>query len=415
MKKIYYIVSLAVLALFTSCQDFNETNFPGYKDAAVPSNVATYTYSLTANDYATIATTIKKPVNDSITLLKTQLKTASATDSVTIQANITRLGLKLTTDSTMLAATAIGANKLFINQQQFSVCVPIILNAKYLYADAKSSAMVSFNLSYDTTKIAIANKYTLSAQDYLDMGVTVVPGDLSASKDPNFYIPILLKKIYPYALTGDLKLVHYKYYASSVISSLATVFLFDGTNWVNYNASAKTSVKFSFKNKTWVFINSEILIEKFAKDFGTFTPVIVKGTYTWTHGTYNGGCFVANAYKQGEVEIWMVSPLIDLKDRVNPTFSFDHSINYYASGMVMSDLLGAYISTNYTTDPTTATWKKLDIIYPTSTAPTWSPFVNSGKVSISDYNNQKVTIAFKYVSTGTAMAWEVSNVNVLDE
>ena len=46
MKKIYFIVSLAVLALFTSCTDFNATNFPGYDDAAKPTNLVTYNYIL---------------------------------------------------------------------------------------------------------------------------------------------------------------------------------------------------------------------------------------------------------------------------------------------------------------------------------------------------------------------------------
>jgi len=408
MKKIYFLVSLAILVLFTSC-DYNEKNFPGYDQAAIPTNLAAYTYSLTSADYSTIASTIKKPVTDSISLMNTQLKAAkNAADSAAIKIIITKLNARLTTDSTFVAATSISANRIFINQKQFSSCIPIILNAKYLYADTKSTVMVSFNLSADTSKIVLANKYTLVAKDYTDMGAV---SDLSASKDPNTYLPLLLKQKFPFALKGDVKLVRYLYYASSVVSSVASVFVFDGTNWLTYTNSNQTSAKFSFKNNTWVFINSEVFVEKFLKDFGAFTPVVVTGTYTWTWGSFNGGCVVANAYQKGVTEIWLVSPVIDLKERVSPTLSFDYAINYGGS-LIIPDLFGVYVSTDYTTDVTKATWKKLDLTYPTTFS--WT-FKNSGKLSLASYANKKITFAFKYNSAGTAIGLEISNVNLLDE
>lgn len=71
MKKIYFILSLAVMALLSSCsEDYNENNFPGYKDVATPTNVAMYDYTLTDGDYATIANAIKQPINDSIATFK---------------------------------------------------------------------------------------------------------------------------------------------------------------------------------------------------------------------------------------------------------------------------------------------------------------------------------------------------------
>ena len=70
MKKIYFIVSLAVLALFTSC-DYNGMNFPNYDQISKPTNVLNYTYTLVDADYITIATAIKKPITDSISLFKT--------------------------------------------------------------------------------------------------------------------------------------------------------------------------------------------------------------------------------------------------------------------------------------------------------------------------------------------------------
>jgi hypothetical protein len=350
MKKIYFIVSLAILAFFTGCKDFNAANFPGY--ATSPTNLANYTYTFISTDYLSIATTIKKPVTDSVTLMNTQLKTAlNATDSAAINAIIKSLNAELTTDSTYVAATAIGANKLFISQKQFAACIPLLLNAKYLYADPKSTAMITFNQSSDTTKIAVTNKYTLIATDYEAMGklTSSQPGyshDFSATIDANFYIPVFLKVNYPYALKGDLKLIRYKYYASSVTTQLATVFIYDGSEWLNYNTTGQTTAKFTLKNGTWQFINSEVFAENFVSDLGSFTSInTVNGStstplqYTWK--TYAGvGYAYANAYGKGASEMWLVSPEINLTDRVNPILTYQQAFNYVTSDMVLANMAG---------------------------------------------------------------------------
>jgi hypothetical protein len=410
MKKIIYLVSLAIMALLTSC-DYNAQNFPGYLDGISPTNVASYSYTLVASDYTAIATAVKKPVNDSITLMKNQLKIAvNATDSAAINSVIAKLNLQLTTVPKYIAATAISTNKIFADSTQFINYIPIILNSKYLYGDEKSRAAVTFNLNMDTTKIAAVKKFTLSNFSFDKMGITL--HDFSSTVSPDYYLPIFLKDSFKYAVAGDIRMVRYKYYySSSNVPQLYGIYTYNGTSWVNYSSSSATLAKFTYKSGSWVFVNSEILIEKFVTDFGTFTPQIVVGTYTWTHGTFNGGCIVANAYQKGPTEIWMTSPTISLKDRINPTVSFDHAINY-GNGLPVTDLAGCYVSTNYTGDVTTATWTKLDIVYPTTFS--WT-FLNSGKVSLKTYVNKNINIAFKYVSTGTAIGWEVSNVNVLDE
>ena len=172
MKKIYFILNLAVIALLSSCSEYyNEHNFPGYKDAADPTNVVSYTYTMTDADYTTIANAIKKPVTDSIALLKTKLKTASSADSVIINANIARLNSKLTTDSTYIKATYIANNKLFNSKMKASDYIPYLLDATYKYTDKGSSCKVIYNNvdNGDTTAIAAANRFTLTDADYLSM------------------------------------------------------------------------------------------------------------------------------------------------------------------------------------------------------------------------------------------------------
>ena len=412
MKKIYYIVSLVILTLFTSC-DYNATNFPGSDQAANPTNLVGYTYTLTSADYTTIGQTFTKTYTDSVATFKTQLKTATTkADSAAINAKITRINLKLSTESTLVAATAISTNKLFINAAQVGKLIPTFLSTKYLYVDANSSASINYNQSYDTTKIVAANKYTLvNPADYLSMGnATGQPGKgnfFSSTIDPNFYIPIFLKKTYLYAIKGDLKLVRYNY--TTATSSIATVYIYDGTAWVNYNTTSQLTKSFVYRGGKWL----DLLIYKegFTKDAGSFTQQQVVGAYLWYWGNFNSGCMQANAYNKGACETWLVSPAIDLKDRLNPKLAFDHAVNYGAN-LPVSDLTGAYISTDYTNDVTKATWTKLTFTYPTTYSFT---FLNSGTIDLAAYSNKKITIAYKYVSTGTALAWEISNVNITDE
>jgi hypothetical protein len=412
MKKIYYIVSLALLTLFTSC-DYNEKNFPGFDQAANPTNLVSYTYALTSADYTTIGQTFTKIYTDSVATFKTQLKSATTkADSAAINAKITRINTKLTTDSTLVAATAISTNKLFINAAQVSKLIPAFLSTKYIYVDANSSANINYNQSYDTTKIAAANKYTLvNPADYASMGTaTGLPGKgnfFSSTIDPNFYIPIFLKKLYPYAIKGDVKLIRYNY--TSATASMATVYVYDGAAWVNYNTTSQLTKSFVYRGGKW--LDLLIFKEGFVKDIGSFTQQQVVGAYLWYWGNFNGGCMQANAYNKGACETWLVSPSIDLKDRLNPKLAFDHAVNYGAN-LPVADLTGAYISTDYTTDITKATWTKLTFTYPTTYSFT---FLNSGKIDLAAYANKKITIAYKYVSTGTALAWEISNINITDE
>lgn len=412
MKKIYNIFGLALLILLAAC-DYNGSNFPGYDDARHPVVVSSYTYTLSSSDYNNIAATVTKVYTDSVTALKNQLKLATnAADSATIKANIDRINLKLSTDSTLVAGAAIGVNKLFISAPQASKYIASFLSSKYPYVDAGSSAAVSYNQSYDTTKISAGNKYTLVyPTDYSAMGTAVgTPGRgnfFSATVDANYFLPIYLKKTYPFAIKGDIKMIRYNY--GNVTTQIASVYIFDGANWVNYNSSAQAVKTFVYKSGKW--LDLLVFKESFTKDFGAFTPIIVTGTYNWTWGSFNGGCAVANAYQKGPTEIWLVSKPIDLKDRSNPTLTFDNAINY-GSGLVIPDLAGVYVSADYTNDVAKATWEKLNMVYPTTFS--WT-FFNSGKMSLKSYADKKVVIAFKYVSAGTAIGWEISNVNILDE
>ena len=71
------------------------------------------------------------------------------------------------------------------------------------------------------------------------------------------------------------------------------------------------------------------------------------------------------------------------------------------------------VSTDYSDDVKTATWTALTVENWTD-GTKWD-FI-SNKIDLSAYNGQKVTIAFKYVSTdNVAPTWEVQNVVVREK
>jgi len=250
MKKIYFIISLAIIALLSSCsEDYNEHNFPGYKDAANPTNVATYNYTLTDADYATIATTIKKPVNDSLTLLNTKLKTASKTDSVTLKSSIARLNLKLTTDSVYIKASYIASNKFFTAWLKSKDYIPYLLNTNYVYADNGSTMKATYNNINigDTTAILAANRFTLTNADYAQMGLGS-NNDFSSTSNVLSYLNTFLKIKTPYAVANDVKVVSYLYYDSNKTTKKQyRILKFDGQNW---NGATDQYIN---NGKVWLF------------------------------------------------------------------------------------------------------------------------------------------------------------------
>ena len=255
MKKIYYIICLAVIALFTACQDdYNKTNFPGLIGTGV-TNVAAYNYTLVDADYATIATAVKKPVNDSISTYKTLLKTASHADSIKLNASIARLNLKLTTDSTYIKASYIASNKILNSKLKGKDYLPYLFNQKYLYADNGSTIKVSYNNvdNGDTTAIPASGRFTLTDADYIQMGTAAnQPGqykELSATIPAAMtYLNTYLKIKCPYAVTGDTKVVSYLYYDSNKSAKKQyRILTFDGTNW------GGVSEQYIFNGKEWIY------------------------------------------------------------------------------------------------------------------------------------------------------------------
>ncbi|MDD3080312.1 MAG: hypothetical protein PHH37_14595 [Paludibacter sp.] len=271
MKKIiYFIFSIIVVEAFFACEDYNIKNFPGYEDMGRPTNVASYTDTLTAADFVTIGNAVKKPIETlisteeaKITAKETELKNATnATDSATIQAELDALTIKvnetvdsLKNDSAYIAGTFLATNKYFTDQYTAYEYAPVLLNEKYLYADVNSSVLLTYKYvsADDTVDIPAEDKYTLTTEDYDIFGSgDDQPGkynNFSSSIDQDLYIPKLLAVKYPLVLSGTVKMIRYKYYSGSTIERYS-LYMFDGIEWQPYS---KTEQFVFSESYVWVF------------------------------------------------------------------------------------------------------------------------------------------------------------------
>lgn len=138
-----------------------------------------------------------------------------------------------------------------------------------------------------------------------------------------------------------------------------------------------------------------------------WTAVSVKGAQVWNIQQFGNPkpCVVMSGNGN---EDWLISKPITLAGYKNYYLSFETD----GRASVQSDQLEVYVTDNYTGSLDPKNWTKLN---PTldSDMSKFAPFVNSGKLDISNFAGKNVVVAFKYTSTDTASAtWELDNVKV---
>ncbi|MDP4276084.1 MAG: choice-of-anchor J domain-containing protein [Bacteroidota bacterium] len=132
MKLINQLFILTGLVLMATSCDYNELNFPGYKDAAIPTNVFAYEDTLLTTDYAVIS----------------------------------KLGLAVAKNKAdSAAAKSIASLCYFTAEAPASKYIPLWLASKYLYGDRKSSVMVtSSQYVYEEGEVMdVTEKYVLDS------------------------------------------------------------------------------------------------------------------------------------------------------------------------------------------------------------------------------------------------------------
>ncbi len=157
---------------------------------------------------------------------------------------------------------------------------------------------------------------------------------------------------------------------------------------------------------------------KFDKDFedgsltsGGWTTQNVVGTDKWHAYSFSGDKFAritnfANNTNNA-CEAWLISPQVDLSTYTNPALTFRTAANYNGPDLEI------YISKNYdgTSLPQVSQWTELAA--PLSTG-TWT-WVPSGEINLSQFANDKVYIAFRYLgTTSSGKTWEVDDIKMIN-
>ena len=121
-----------------------------------------------------------------------------------------------------------------------------------------------------------------------------------------------------------------------------------------------------------------------------------------------------SAYNSGEnpLEVWLVSPTINLDASTNEKLSFETNTGY-DNGKVAT----VYVSSNFTGDLKTATWIQLDAALSEGPSSGYgSSFTKSGTVNIACLTGD-FHVAFKYVGAdgGVTTTFQIDNVKITGE
>ena len=149
----------------------------------------------------------------------------------------------------------------------------------------------------------------------------------------------------------------------------------------------------------------------------------------WVNVNVNGGErrfeireFSSNNYAQTSAynsnenpyNVWLVTPGVDLSAATSATLSFETN-----DGFNNGEALKTYISTDFTGDPTQATWVELtEVTYSTgNTTGYGTGFTPSGDVDLSSYIGETVYVGFEYsgASDGITTTYQIDNVNIVTE
>lgn len=130
-------------------------------------------------------------------------------------------------------------------------------------------------------------------------------------------------------------------------------------------------------------------------------------SYVWSWKTYqnkgylNASAFVSNVAKAAEA--YAISPVIDLTGATDVTVSFEHAAKFQTT---LKTMCGIVVREEDAED-----WTELKMPkWPTEGS--WD-FVNSGEISLADFEGKKIQLAFKYGSSASgADTWEIRNLSV---
>ncbi len=154
-----------------------------------------------------------------------------------------------------------------------------------------------------------------------------------------------------------------------------------------------------------VYIN-----EKFASDFGVFTPIETVGETPWIidYNTAKATSYVDGTNKAATS--WLISSPVDFTEETEAYVAFEYIIRYSESGKVAANhqLL---ISADYADDPAAATWT--DLPYGAVEGADWATFYKANVAVPAEFLGKSgIVFALRYTATTKASTWEVKNFKV---
>lgn len=354
MKKLLYIASIFAAALTVGC-NFNDQFGVDFEEMGNPTDVKALEYTLTAEDYKTIAN------NSTNKALAAQNGEADA--------------LK-----------ALATNLYFTDDITAAEYAPAFIASKWYTADKGSSVQLTYDyvtrVPAEFEYLETAGSYTVGKADYQSVWGSeenfVMYFSPAYSAEANLANILTAAVAEPEA--GDYVVVDYNFSATEPV----------------FGGSAD-EVKLPTE------INDDFVgYEKYAKDFAGWQNVCVKGDAPWSARDFNGNVYVQCTANNtsGEIDSWLISQQIDLSLCENPALAFDVCLGYLKGDAALQ----VYYSEDYDgEDVEGATWVELTNNYafhkPSGTYGTLSP-AGIGTLTFAEGSAKKVYIAFRY--TGLA-------------
>lgn len=274
MKKYIWASVFAAIAMLTGC-DYNEDNFEGYNDIKI-TDVAQYEGEFTGNypgeGYFTDKASLQNALN---AMLKAKFPYCDKGSSAKVSVNYgditkdfeevkTDVEYTLTTEDYDAMGTEKGQPGKYDNFDS-SMDIDTYLKAfcETKFADLAVGKIVGISYKYYAGSVSILvkvyqktaagwnvyssftpdKKYTLSDDDYVSMGTEKgEPGkykNFDANMDINFYLPIFLRKAFPYTKSGATCEISYKFYADKKTTVKTALYKFDGNVWTAYDPFAE--------------------------------------------------------------------------------------------------------------------------------------------------------------------------------
>lgn len=130
-------------------------------------------------------------------------------------------------------------------------------NVKILYQYYAGTTTTEYDFFYflDGVWHMIPESYELVSDDYDSMGPPGNYNNFDSSIPPNDYVPTFLALKFPYAKADDNMVVVYRFYeGGGVTVTEAREYVFDGTEWAEYQSVVVASSIFKFTADGWLFV-----------------------------------------------------------------------------------------------------------------------------------------------------------------